>query len=143
MIDVRNVLFVWIICILLLPFFTYAECKSEKKSCKQHPDLKGECFKVRGRLRFYNGGPVFRIWPVGTKRILGVVDGVNYFSVKYYNECYVNIPDELLDKMEGDWHKEMFADFLVCPFRDDEPGVMRPICVESAENIFVRDIPEK
>ena len=67
----------------------------------------------------------------------------NFSMIQENLLSYVNIPDELLDKMEGDWHKEMFADFLVCPFRDDEPGVMRPICVESAENIFVRDIPEK
>jgi hypothetical protein len=33
----------------------------------------GECFWVRGRLSAANGNPTFRIWPIGTHRMLGVL----------------------------------------------------------------------
>lgn len=37
----------------------------------------GRCFVVHGRLAIGNGTPSVRIWPVGTKRILGVNDAQN------------------------------------------------------------------
>ncbi len=49
---------------------------------------------------------------------------------------YENLPQEL--ERQLNWENAMFADFLVCPFTDDEPGVMRQVCVESAENISIR-----
>ena len=32
----------------------------------------GDCFEIHGRLSLYNGTPSVRLWPVGTKRLLGV-----------------------------------------------------------------------
>ena len=81
----------------------------------------------------YNGTPTVRIWPVGTKRILGISD------YKFYVEGYENIPKELLEQLT--WENAMYADFIVCPFADDKPGVMRLICVEKAENISIRKYP--
>ncbi len=49
---------------------------------------------------------------------------------------YENLPQEL--ERQLNWENAMFADFLVCPFTDDKPGVMRQVCVESAENISIR-----
>lgn len=40
--------------------------------CKGNPAVIGACFKVHGRLSSWNGNPTFRIWPTGTKRMLGV-----------------------------------------------------------------------
>ena len=40
--------------------------------CKGNPALVGQCFTIHGRLRAYNGNPTFRIWPIGTRRIVGV-----------------------------------------------------------------------
>jgi len=38
---------------------------------------------------------------------------------------------------------EIFADFVICPFTPDEPGVMRLVCVDSASNVVVKKIPTK
>jgi hypothetical protein len=35
----------------------------QQKSCKDHPQLSGPCFKLRGRLSIHNGTPSLRIWP--------------------------------------------------------------------------------
>jgi len=106
------------------------ENKTKKKACKEHPILSGPCFKVHGRMSLYNGTPSIRIWPTGTKRILGVSEG------EYYNEEYKYLPDKLEDKLN--WENAIFADFTVCPFTEDKPGVMRLVCVESAENIKIQ-----
>ena len=81
-------------------------------------------------MSFSNGTPSIRIWPVGTNRILGISEG------RFYLEDYENVSDELVHQLS--WETAMYADFTICPFTNDEPGVMRLICVESAENISIR-----
>lgn len=45
------------------------------RPCKSDPDVFGACFVVHGRLTGpYNGDPTFRIWRIGTHRMLGVYD---------------------------------------------------------------------
>ena len=119
-----------IILLFLLPGIGNSEENPKKKSCKDHPMVSGPCFKVRGRMAFYNGTPSVRIWPVGTKRILGISEG------RFYQGGYDNVPGELVGQLT--WDTAMFADFTICPFTDEQPGVMRLICVESAENISIR-----
>ncbi len=104
--------------------------KIKKKSCKEHPALSGPCYKIRGRMSFYNGTPSVRIWPVGTNRILGVSEG------RFYLDDYGDVPEDLVRQLS--WGTAMFADFTVCPFTEDKTGVMRLVCVESAENITIR-----
>ena len=103
-------------------------------SCKARPqEFSGACFETRGRMATYDGNPSLRIWPVGTKRLLGLSERRGSM-----NEAY-NLPRELLAQLS--FGKAMYADFTICPFTDDEPGVMRLACVESAENISIRDWP--
>jgi hypothetical protein len=124
--------FIGTVAVLLIFFAAIgtAEDKPKKKSCKEHPMLSGPCFKIRGRMSFSNGTPSIRIWPVGTNRILGISEG------RFYLEDYENVPDELVHQLS--WETAMYADFTICPFTNDEPDVMRLICVESAENISIR-----
>jgi hypothetical protein len=110
---------------------SFADDQPPNKSCRQHPQLSGPCFTLRGRLSLYNGTPSRRIWPVGSRRLLGISEG------RFALPGYANLPPELVDELTG-FDNEMFADFLVCPFTKDRPGVMRFVCVESAKNIFVR-----
>ena len=105
----------------------------DTNSCKAHSELSGSCFEIRGRMAPSNGTPSLRIWPVGTKRLLGVSEERGSTSENY------NVPKELLEQLS--FGKAMYADFTICPFTDDEPGVMRILCVESAENISIRDWP--
>ncbi len=89
--------------------------------CKGNPNVIGACFKVRGRLSSWNGNPTFRIWPVGTKRIIGVREEFD-------------LPPEL-NNVLGHFDDEVFAEFEVCPLTKDKPGTMQIVCVESATAI--------
>jgi hypothetical protein len=119
-----------IVIIVCLAGIVRGEDQVKKKTCKEHPMLSGPCYKVRGRMSLSNGTPSVRIWPVRTKRILGISEG------RFYVEGYSNVPEELVRQLT--WENAMFADFIVCPFTDDKPGVMKLVCVESAENIEIR-----
>ncbi|HEY2013420.1 MAG TPA: hypothetical protein VGH38_07960, partial [Bryobacteraceae bacterium] len=90
--------------------------------CKANPALTGKCFVLRGRLRASNGNPTFRIWPVGTARLLGVT-GVHPGEEPI-------LPAGLACGFDCD----VYADFEVCPFTRAKPGVMQRVCVESAAN---------
>lgn len=130
--NIKIIRFIGMVAVLLLflAALGVAEDKPKKKSCKEHPMLSGPCFKIRGRMFFSNGTPSIRIWPVRTNRILGISEG------RFYLEDYENVPDELVHQLS--WETAMYADFIVCPFTNDAPGVMRLVCVESAENISIK-----
>ena len=109
---------------------SHGQEKSQKKTCKDNPMLSGPCFNVRGRMFLSNGTPSIRIWKVGTKRILGISEG------RFQSDDYGNVPDELVKQFS--WETAMYADFIICPFTNDKTGVMRLVCVESANNIKIR-----
>lgn len=98
----------------------------ELRPCKSDPDVVAECFVVHGRYSFWNGNPSFRIWHVGTHRILGVVD----------DESPIVAPD-LWKATSVD--KVVWGDFEVCPFTKRRPDEMQRVCVESATHLFVQD----
>jgi hypothetical protein len=102
-----------------------------EKSCRQHPQLIGNCFTVHGRLSIYSGNPSLRLWPIGTKRILGVSE--QRFSLPGFR----NIPEDLVKKL--DLENRIIGDFLVCPFTRSRPGEMQLMCIESARNIVAKD----
>ena len=118
--------------ILSLLWPSYAVCNTdapEGKPCHEHPDLVGPCYSVRGRMNYWNGTPSVRIWVVGTKRILGVIDG----------GCEgegCSLPEQVASKLS--WEKDLFGDFVVCPFSHDQKGVMRFVCVDSARRLEIR-----
>jgi hypothetical protein len=90
-------------------------------SCKGNPAVVGACFKVHGRLSSWNGNPTFRIWPTGTKRMLGVREEFD-------------LPSEL-DPYLGHFDDVVFAQFEVCPLTREKAGSMQVVCVESATGI--------
>jgi hypothetical protein len=96
--------------------------------CQAHPSLVGACVVVRGRLRAYNGNPTFRIWPVGTERLLGVTGaGPGEEPI---------MPADLGPSFQRD----VFADFTVCPFTKQVRGAMQRVCIERASNRTTRDV---
>jgi hypothetical protein len=99
--------------------------------CRQHPQLVAPCFQIRGRLSVYNGAPALRIWPIGSKRLLGISEG------RFLLANYENIPPGIVAQLVTP-DSVMFADFQVCPFTQDVPGVMRLVCLDSAKNILVK-----
>lgn len=94
--------------------------------CKANPALVGSCFVVRGRLSAYNGTPTFRIWPIGTHRLIGVVP----------SEDPRSLPAELRGVATFD--RDVFGAFTVCPFTKHKPNVMQFGCVEAVRSIHTR-----
>ena len=97
------------------------------RPCHQNPELVGSCYTVRGRLGVYNGSMIFRIWVVGTDRILGVTERRSPFC---------RLPSYLENAVRPD--SNVFANFVVCPLAADKPEEMREVCVDTAYNIAVR-----
>jgi hypothetical protein len=81
-------------------------------------------------MRVYNGTPSFRIWPIGSHRLLLVSEG------RFGLEGYENLPKSIADKVSSS--TDLYATFQVCPFTPQKPGVAQLICVDSAENMSVR-----
>ncbi len=100
------------------------------KTCREHPNLVGKCFTVRGRLAVYNGAPALRIWKIGTKRILGVSE--QRFAVPGYQ----NVPEDIRNQIDQD--NVILADFLVCPFTKLKQKEMQMVCIEKANNMVVK-----
>ena len=101
-----------------------------QKSCREHPQLIGKCFNVRGRLSTYNGAPAVRLWRIGTRRVLGISE--QRFSLPEYR----NLPEDLTKQLNGE--NEIFGDFLACPFTRAKPREMQLVCIESAKNVVVK-----
>jgi hypothetical protein len=107
---------------LVLPIILWLAAGAAEQPCKSNPGLAGKCFAVRGRMRAYNGNPTYRIWKIGTQRILGVTS-------PHPGEEPI-LPDGVACGFDCD----VYADFEVCPFTREKPGVMQRVCVESAAN---------
>ena len=78
----------------------------------------------------WNGSPTYRIWPIGTKRMLGISGGL------FGKRGYRSIPGDLETKLA--WDVNVFGDFVVCPFQPDKPDHMRLVCVDAATNVVIR-----
>jgi hypothetical protein len=81
----------------------------------------GPSFAVHGRLACYNGNPPYRIWTIGTHRILGVHETTE-------------LPKNV-DSLLNDFDTEVFGDFEVCPLTESKVGVMQIVCVKSAAHL--------
>src|SRR5262249_32314908 len=92
--------------------------------CRGSSEIVEECFVVHGRLSDSNGNPTLRIWPVGTRRILGVEEGYA-------------LPANVEGCVGWDKDRSLYADFLVCPLSPERPGHMRSVCIESATSLVL------
>ena len=123
--------------VLAVVMFLIVPTFGESRQCKGNPRVVSECFVVHGRATFGNGTPALRIWPIGTKRMLGVAAGPIADD-----EDDPMAPKEMLKfitpEVEG-----IFGDFEVCPFTPERKGHMRMVCVQSATKIIVKRWPSK
>lgn len=76
----------------------------------------------------WNGAPTFRIWRVGTKRIMGL-----------RTVCIDHLD---LGELTPYFGKELWADFTVSPITPQRPGVMQFVCIRSIQRPFLRDRPQ-
>ena len=107
--------------------------RTEARSCRRRPDVVGRCFSVHGRLSVYNGTPSVRLWPIGSKQLLGVLDPNDVSSAPGPTV----LPDDI--KLKLDWNKDVFGEFFVCPLSRRQPGRMQTICLESGKHLTVRE----
>jgi hypothetical protein len=99
------------------------------KSCATDSRLVAPCYTVHGRLSAWNGAPTFRIWVVGTKRILGVSEGM--FGPVGYDLLPQGIPAPV------SFDEGYFGDFTVCPFQPPSQNKMRLVCVAAVRHLRV------
>jgi len=120
---------------LLLALVTSAAPRTDREphSCRTRPDVVGKCFRVHGRLSVYNGTPSIRLSPQGSKRLLGIIDPNDTSNAPGPSV----LPEEIKGKL--DWDKNVFGDFLVCPLTRSHPGKMQTVCIESGQNLIVRE----
>ncbi len=85
----------------------------------------GPCYKVHGRLSYYNGTPSTRIWIVGTDRMLSL-PGED-------QDLPANVKALLKD-----FNDNIFGDFVDCPLRKYRKGHMQAVFVKSASNLVDR-----
>jgi len=121
-----------------------------KIPCKV-PEDASLCYWTRGRLNFYNFSPAYRIWKVGTKRILAVYSGPAAFPPRTDEDSEApEFPARLerIFSIESQRKRELkqlspeligpvFADFEVCPLEPEQAGEMQAVCIESVKNVFV------
>src|SRR5689334_8946025 len=88
----------------------------------------GPCYKVRGRLEYYNGAPSTRIWVVGTHRMLGVHSEDN------------NLPLNVKPLLKN-FDDVIFADFVDCPVTRQREGWMQLVEVKSASHVTHKIVP--
>ena len=87
----------------------------------------GPCVKQRGRLSSQNGIR-YRLWLIGTKRVLDVAST----EVPAFVEPYL--------VMTSDDHSHIFGDFEVCHLGPDVPGEARPACIIGGERLVVQNL---
>ena len=107
-----------------------------KIPCKT-PEIAPMCYWARGRLGFASGRPPFRIWKVGTKRILGVYGGPSRYPPRTdRDDAFPEFPASV-SKVYRPPDNILYADFEICPLEPEQIGEMQAVCIESAKNIFV------
>lgn len=94
------------------------------------PLFCGPCFWVHGRLFAANGAPTFRIWRIGTKRILGVRGAGPSAGALAVSMRQLVEPDAFQVNVYGDFH--------VCPLTSDRPGRMRFVFIQEARHLLAR-----
>ena len=127
--TIRMAALLWLFIGVLLTPAGGDEGGSEPYRCATRPDVVGPCVDLRGRLSFWNGAPSARIWPVATKRLLGVHADV--------------LPPALDAEMtrfdpQQRFDTEAWARFTVCPLTRYRIGHMQFVCIEAWRDLSFR-----
>ena len=91
-------------------------------SCQCQPKLVGKCFTVRGSVSVYRTTPTIRIAIAGSKRVLGLKDG---------------LPEFLEEDLEVPGN-QVVGEYVVCPFTRPKPGAIQLVCIASADDMVVK-----
>ena len=119
-----------------------------KIPCKT-PENAASCYWTHGRLSIYNGNPPWRMWKVGTHRILAIFSGPSTFPPRNDQDSFnPELPPNLeraykaeeprKSRLKEPFPDPAFADFEVCPLEPERKGEMQAVCIESVKDIFLQ-----
>ncbi len=98
-------------------------------SCKTSPNVVGACFTVDGRLFVVEGRPRIRIQFDGDW-MLGVYD-------RQFRPDSDDVVPKSVDMLLSRDPRSTAVDgaYVVCPFEKDASGLIRMVCIESADHL--------
>lgn len=97
--------------------------------CQTDSHVVDQCFSVHGRLT-REANSRLTLWPVGTKRLLGVQYPGDMPEV---GGQLLRLPAPLQQLIEQ--NMAVTGDFLVCPFTHQKPGTKQYVCIAEASNL--------
>ncbi len=112
---------VFVLCAVVAQAIPQAAPK-RKIPCKT-PENTASCYWTHGRLSVYNGNPSFRVWRIGTTKIVGIHSGPGAQRRDPEDGEHPEFPpnvERLVDRVV-DGHR-IFADFEICPFAPERRG---------------------
>jgi hypothetical protein len=129
----RGFIAVFVVALTALAPSSAAGKQKREVPCKTEANAKS-CYWARGRLSANMGAPAFRLWKIGTHRVLGIYSGP---TVDFAEDNEHPAFPENVQRVFRPMQNRIFADFEVCPLEPEKPGTMQAACIESAKNIFV------
>jgi hypothetical protein len=127
---------------------------NRKIPCKT-PDNAATCYWTHGRLSVYNGDPSWRLWKIGTSRILGIFSGPSHFPPRTDQDMEDPELPENLNRIYALSYRQRraandfwlalpdraFGDFEICPLEPERKGEMQAACIEATKNIVLQPFP--
>ena len=121
---------------------------TRKIPCKT-PENSASCYWTRGRLGVYNGNPPWRMWKIGTRRILAIFSGPSKFPPRNDQDSLnpefpLNLEraykaeEPRKTRLKEPFPDPAFGDFEVCPLEPERKGEMQAVCIESVKNLFLQ-----
>jgi hypothetical protein len=113
---------------LLMLVISIPACAVQPK-CKENAKVVAACFSVHARASLGANSVRIYLWPIGTKRRLGVTGGA-----PLDDSVEPIYPGNLQFRSTSD---QIFGDFEVCPFTPKKEGHLQLVCIESASHLVI------
>jgi len=97
------------------------------KDLTQQYENTNSQFEFHGRLSVYNGNPMYRIWIIGTKRLLGIRGG---------DLDEADMPKEL-EQLFTKTFVRIYGDFTVTPIDTYKKGTMQTVRIDAVKNLVI------
>lgn len=133
--QIASVLLIMFLGLVLSVDGTTQRSPKRQIACKS-PQNTATCYWAHGRLAVYNGTPSYRLWKIGTHRILGISSGPNAEQRDALDNEHPEFPANVERAFKTPFSR-IFADFEICPLEPEHAGWMQSACIESAKNIVV------
>jgi len=90
-------------------------------------------------MRIYNGTFSFRIWVIGTRRMLRVVDqeGDNFNDIEQLPRSLAEPLRPFKAHLSELFGRSVFAKYKVCAFTRSRPGVMQSVNIVDAKEVRI------